>query len=76
VLSFVALLLLRRRMPHAARPYRAWGYPWTTVIALAGSVAFLVATVVGDPGTAAKAGVVLALSWPVYAMVRRVTRKT
>jgi len=76
VLSFIALLLLRRRMPEATRPYRAWGYPWTTFVALGGSVAFLVATVVGDPGTALKAGVALAVSWPVYRVVRRARRTT
>jgi APA family basic amino acid/polyamine antiporter len=69
VLSFIALIVLRRRVPEAARPYRAWGYPWTTVIALIGSVAFLVATVVADPWTAVKAGVAVAVSWPVYALI-------
>ncbi|HEX4643610.1 MAG TPA: APC family permease, partial [Candidatus Acidoferrales bacterium] len=29
-LTFVSLLVLRRRLPNAARPYKAWGYPWTT----------------------------------------------
>ncbi len=71
VLSFVALLLLRRRASTAPRPYRAWGYPVTTLIALAGSVAFLVATVVGDPGTALKAAVVGAVSYPAYLLIRR-----
>jgi APA family basic amino acid/polyamine antiporter len=73
-LSFIALILLRRRAPEAPRPYRAWGYPWTTAIALVGSLAFLVATMVGDPGTALKAGIVLAVSWPVYALGRRARR--
>ena len=71
VLSFIALIRLRRTAPDAPRPYRAWGYPWTTLIALAGSLAFLVATVVGDPATAAKALVVLLASAPVYLAVRR-----
>jgi APA family basic amino acid/polyamine antiporter len=70
-LSFIALLLLRRRAPDAQRPYRAWGYPSTTLIALAGSVAFLVATVVADPVTSVKAGVLLVVSYPAYLMVRR-----
>jgi APA family basic amino acid/polyamine antiporter len=71
VLSFVALILLRRRAPDAVRPYRAWGYPFTTLIALGGSIAFLVATVVGDPATAVKAAVVGAVSYPVYRLIRR-----
>jgi APA family basic amino acid/polyamine antiporter len=71
VLSFIALIRLRRTAPDAPRPYRAWGYPWTTLIALGGSLAFLVATVVGDPGTAMKAGVVLVVSVPAYLALRR-----
>jgi APA family basic amino acid/polyamine antiporter len=75
VLSFIALLLLRRRAPDAPRPYRAWGYPFTTLIALGGSLAFLVATVAGDPVTTVKAVVVAAVSYPVYLGVRRVRRQ-
>ena len=71
VLSFVALILLRRKAPDAPRPYRAWGYPWTTIVALTGSLAFLAATVLGDPRTAVKAIVALVLSWPVYVVVVR-----
>ena len=71
VLSFIALILLRRRAPDAPRPYRTWGYPFTTLIALGGSLAFLVATVVGDPVTTIKAVVVAAVSYPVYRLVRR-----
>ena len=74
VLSFIALIRLRRTAPDAPRPYRAWGYPWTTLVALGGSLAFLVATVVGDPGTAAKAGVVLVVSVPAYLAVKRARR--
>ena len=70
-LSFIALILLRRRAPAAPRPYRAWGYPFTTLIALGGSLAFLGATIAGDPITAGKAGMVLALSYPAYRLVRR-----
>ncbi len=35
-LSYSSLFLLRKREPQMARPYRAWGYPWTTGIALTG----------------------------------------
>ena len=70
VLSFIALILLRRRAPDAPRPYRTWGYPFTTLIALGGSLAFLVATVVGDPVTTIKAVGVAALSYPVYRLIR------
>ena len=47
-LSFISLFLLRRREPERPRPYRAWGYPWTTALALFGSVAFLAGAIAGD----------------------------
>jgi APA family basic amino acid/polyamine antiporter len=47
-MSFLSVFVLRWREPGAARPYRAWGYPWTTAVALAGALAFLAGAVVGD----------------------------
>ena len=44
----LALFALRRREPDAVRPFRAWGYPWSAAIVLAGALAFLVGTLVGD----------------------------
>jgi APA family basic amino acid/polyamine antiporter len=71
-LSFVSVFVLRRREPDARRPYRVWGYPWTTGIALAGSVAFLVAQCAGDTRNSLWSLALLAVSYPVYrAIVRR-----
>jgi basic amino acid/polyamine antiporter, APA family len=46
--TFISVFVLRWREPEAPRPYRAWGYPLTTALALAGSIAFLVGAVVSD----------------------------
>jgi APA family basic amino acid/polyamine antiporter len=70
-LSFVSLIVLRRREPSRPRPYRAWGYPWTTGIALAGSIAFLVGAIAGDTANSTKALLLLAASYPVYRLFRR-----
>jgi APA family basic amino acid/polyamine antiporter len=32
VLTIVGLFVLRRRVPKADRPYRAWGYPWVPAL--------------------------------------------
>ena len=69
VLAFAAVFVLRRREPEAPRPYRAWGYPWTTGAALVGSLAFLAAAAAGDPRNSAYALAVLAASWPVYRLL-------
>ena len=44
----VALLVLRRREPDLARPYRAWGYPWSVWLVTAGSLIFLLGMLGGD----------------------------
>ncbi|HKU20053.1 MAG TPA: amino acid permease [Terriglobales bacterium] len=38
----LALIRLRRREPELSRPYRTWGYPWTTLIFLVAAVALTV----------------------------------
>jgi basic amino acid/polyamine antiporter, APA family len=38
-LTAIAVLRLRRTEPELARPYRAWGYPWTVVIFLVAAIA-------------------------------------
>jgi APA family basic amino acid/polyamine antiporter len=45
---FVSVMVLRWREPEAERPYRAWGYPWTTALALLGSLVFLAGAVTSD----------------------------
>jgi APA family basic amino acid/polyamine antiporter len=47
----LALIVLRRREPLLARPFRAWGYPWSAGIVLAGATLFLVGVLVGDTQT-------------------------
>jgi len=47
-LCCVALLALRRREPDLARPYRAWGYPWSVWLVTAGSIMFLLGILAGD----------------------------
>ena len=70
-LSFTALFVLRRREPDAPRPWRAWGHPVTTAIALLASVAFLIAAVVSDPVSSVWSLALLFLSIPVYLLIRR-----
>ena len=71
VLTFLAVIVLRRREPGLPRPYRAWGYPWSTGLALASAVAFLAAAVAGDTRNSLYALLALAASYPAYLLVRR-----
>jgi len=74
MLSFVSMFVLRIRDPQAQRPYRAWGYPWTTALALLGSVAFLIEAVREDRANSVFTLLALALSYPVYRVLKMVSR--
>jgi APA family basic amino acid/polyamine antiporter len=70
-LSFTSVLVLRRREPDTPRPYRAWGYPWTTALALAGSIAFLIGAIASDTANSLIALGVLVASYPVFRAMMR-----
>ncbi len=65
-LSFASVFALRRKEPETPRPWRVPGFPFTTGLALVGSLAFLAGSVVTDWGHSWKSMVLLALSYPVY----------
>jgi len=65
-LSFISVFVLRKREPEKPRPYRAWGYPWTTALALVGSIAFLIGAIASDRGNSLIALAVLAASYPAF----------
>jgi APA family basic amino acid/polyamine antiporter len=73
LLSFVSLFLLRAREPALARPYRAWGFPWTTAIALLGSIAFLLEAIREDRTNSVLTLIALACSYPVYRVLKLVS---
>jgi APA family basic amino acid/polyamine antiporter len=75
-LTYTSVFVLRRREPDMARPYRAWGYPWTTGIALVASVIFLVCSILTDKKNAPRALLMLVLSYPVFLVLKWVSRRT
>jgi basic amino acid/polyamine antiporter, APA family len=75
-ISFTSLFVLRRREPNTPRPFRAWGYPWTTGLALGISVAFLIGAVLSDKENSIPAILLLAASYPAYLLLKRVSKKS
>ena len=61
VVCCLALFVLRRREPQLRRPFRAWAYPWSAALVLAGAAVFLGGAAVGDAGNAAGAVALLAI---------------
>ena len=72
ILSFISLFVLRRREPDKPRPYRAWGYPFTTGLALLGSLLFLGGAIWADTINSLYALLLLAASYPVFRLMKAV----
>lgn len=68
--AFISVFVLRKREPNLPRPYRVWGYPWTTTIVLVGSIAFLAGAIAGDTRNSLWALGLLAISYPVYILTK------
>jgi len=75
LLSFISMFILRLREPQLERPYRAWGYPFTTALALLGSVGFLIEAVREDPTNSYLTLLALAGSYPVYRVLKLVSSR-
>lgn len=69
MMSFLSVFALRRNEPDTPRPFRVPGYPFTTGLAVLGSVAFLAGSVVSDWSNSWKSMLLLALSYPVYRVI-------
>jgi basic amino acid/polyamine antiporter, APA family len=71
IATYVALFVLRRREPDLPRPYRAFGYPFTTGLVCFGCVLALVAAILEDTRSAVAAVLLLIACAPVYAWISR-----
>jgi amino acid transporter len=65
-LAFIGLFVSRRREPGAERPFRVPGYPVVPGVALAGSLAFLIAAIASDRVNSLVAISLVAASWPIH----------
>jgi basic amino acid/polyamine antiporter, APA family len=70
VSAYTSLMVLRRKEPDTPRPYRAFGFPATTLIVLGGCLALWVATVLDDPISGLYAALLLAACAPLYAWLK------
>jgi APA family basic amino acid/polyamine antiporter len=70
-LSFISVFVLRYREPKKERPYRAWGYPWTTAAVLLGSVLFLAGAIASDTRNSTYALGLLVISYPLFYLINR-----
>ena len=69
IATYAAVFVLRRREPELPRPYRAFGYPFTTGIVLLGCVLVLIAAIFEDTHSAMWAAALLIACAPVYGWI-------
>jgi len=70
-----AVIVLRRKQPDRPRPYRTWGYPWTPILFILISLAFVISTVFERPVESFWGIVLVSLGLPAYAWWRHQSRQ-
>ena len=66
-----SIYVLRRTLPHAARPYRVWGYLVIPALFLLATAYLMINTLIATPGRALAGLGIVALGLPVYAYYSR-----
>ncbi len=69
--AYAALIKLRISEPALPRPYKSWGYPFTTLIMLAFSVMLFIGFAYSDHDSFMVIGFVTLLSYPLFVMLTR-----
>lgn len=66
LLGAFGVIVLRRKMPDAERPYKVWGYPFTPILFVVFSLLFLINSVISDLPNAAMGTLLILLGLPIY----------
>jgi len=75
-LGAACVFVLRRTRPHAERPFRVPGYPWTPLLFILAAAALVANTIATQPGRAAVGIAVVLLGLPVYFVWRGTPKRT
>jgi basic amino acid/polyamine antiporter, APA family len=73
-LAVAAVIVLRRRQPALARPYRVWGYPLVPVVFLLASLLMMLNALVTDPRNTGITFAIILAGVPVFWLRRRLIR--
>ena len=74
-LAYCALIKLRISEPNLPRPYKSWGYPWTTIIMILFSLALFFGFAYSDSTSLLVIGAIALLSYPVYLLLSKRNRE-
>lgn len=70
-LAYAALIKLRKSEPDMPRPYKSWGYPFTSILMVIFSVALLVGIIFSDTVSLISVLVTLIISYPIFYFIRK-----
>jgi len=71
----LGVFILRRKMPHAHRPYKVWGYPVVPAIFIIFCIYLFFNTIITRPREAAIGMILILSSIPVYLILQRINSK-
>jgi len=74
-LAYCALIKLRISEPNLPRPYKSWGYPWTTIVMILFSMALFIGFAYSDSTSLLVIGGIALLSYPVFLLLRQRNNK-
>lgn len=67
----LSVIVLRRKLPHAPRPFRVPGYPWVPLVFALVMAGIVVSALMSATGVAVATLVLIALALPLYPLFRR-----
>ena len=65
-LAVLAVIVMRIREPDLVRPYKVWGYPWTPIMFLLVSAAYLINLIVTRPDSVLIGVAIVVAGLPFY----------
>jgi APA family basic amino acid/polyamine antiporter len=71
VFMFSAVIKLRKLEPALPRPYKSWGYPWTTLLMVLISIGLFVSYTFADTSNFIIIIILIALSWPAFRFIKQ-----
>jgi APA family basic amino acid/polyamine antiporter len=70
-LAYCSLIRLRYKEPNLSRPYRSWGYPWSTLFVIIATLALLIGFVYSDTKNFIIIVILTLISYPFFLFLNR-----
>lgn len=74
-LAYCALIRLRIKEPKLPRPFKSWGYPWTTIIMILFSLALFLGFAYSDRKSLLTIAIITLLSYPAFLLIKSKSNK-